>query len=54
MSILGIPSLNVPPLQPLNVPSITIGEGKGAVNVVQNYKNFNLFGVGTSTIENFE
>ncbi|KAF2900825.1 hypothetical protein ILUMI_05364 [Ignelater luminosus] len=50
----GIPTLNVPPLQPLNIPSITIGEGKGAVNVVQKYKNFNLYDVGKSIIEKIE
>ncbi|KAF2900822.1 hypothetical protein ILUMI_05361 [Ignelater luminosus] len=50
----GISTFKVPPLEPVNIPSITIGEGKGAVNVVQNYKSFDLYGVGTSQIGKFE
>lgn len=46
--------MNVPTLEPLKIPSITIGEGKGVVNVVQNFKNFDLYGVGASVIGNFE
>ncbi|KAF2900824.1 hypothetical protein ILUMI_05363 [Ignelater luminosus] len=49
----GISSLKVPTIQPLNVPSITIGEGKGAVNVVQKYKNYNLYDLSTGKIGNF-
>ncbi|KAF2900830.1 hypothetical protein ILUMI_05369 [Ignelater luminosus] len=49
----GIPSLNVPPLHPLRTPSLTIGEGNGAVNVKQHYTNFNVYNFGKGRIEKF-
>ncbi|KAF2900819.1 hypothetical protein ILUMI_05358 [Ignelater luminosus] len=51
----GIPEFNIPVLEPLEVTSITIGEGKSAVNVVQNYKNAKLYGLLVGgTIDNVE
>ncbi|KAF2887161.1 hypothetical protein ILUMI_19012 [Ignelater luminosus] len=40
----GFPNLNIAPLEPLYIPSLTIGEGKGAVHVVQNFRGINMYG----------
>ncbi|KAF2900828.1 hypothetical protein ILUMI_05367 [Ignelater luminosus] len=49
----GIPSLKVPSLHPFNVPSLTVGEGKGAVNLKQHYTNYDLYGFSKGNIEKF-
>ncbi|KAF2881434.1 hypothetical protein ILUMI_24720 [Ignelater luminosus] len=50
----GLPEFNFQPLQPLNIPSITVGEGKSAVNVVQNFNNINIYNIPSSTINKAE
>ncbi|CAG9791151.1 unnamed protein product [Diatraea saccharalis] len=46
---LGVPSLSVPPMEPLHVSTINIDSGAGPVVITQNYKNIKLHGL-TDTI----
>ncbi|XP_063987968.1 protein takeout-like [Diachasmimorpha longicaudata] len=41
----GLKSLKVLPIDPLSVDSVSIGEGGGAVNLKQKYKNIKLYGL---------
>lgn len=50
--ILGIPSLKVPPLEPLSIPRITIGEGKSST--VLTYTNYKLYGIRATKIKEIQ
>lgn len=41
----GIPEFKLESIQPITVPSMTIGEGNGAVQVVQKYENCKIFNI---------
>jgi len=47
----GLPDLKIGKLEPLVISSAQIGEGKGAVNVAQNYKNFKIYGISDSIVD---
>ncbi|KAF5286931.1 hypothetical protein FQR65_LT12390 [Abscondita terminalis] len=47
----GLPEFNFDSIKPVKVPSLTIGEGTGAVHVVQNYKNLEIHNLETAKIE---
>lgn len=42
---LGIHSLGLPRIDPVDIPEVHIGEGASAVNLVQNYYDIELYGV---------
>lgn len=42
--------IGLPPMEPLPIPALIIGEGKGPVNVQQNFKNVKLHGLTDSTV----
>lgn len=46
----GIPEFKLESIQPITVTNMTIGEGKGAVRVVQNYQNCQLFNIPSAKI----
>ncbi|KAK5638096.1 hypothetical protein RI129_012391 [Pyrocoelia pectoralis] len=49
----GLPEFNLEPIDPIKVPSLTIGEGAtGAVRVVQNYKNCQFFNIPKIKVQN--
>ncbi|KAJ2937935.1 hypothetical protein O0L34_g14208 [Tuta absoluta] len=50
----GIPSLSVPPLEPLQVSSINIESGAGPVVIAQNYKNIKLHGLTDSVLTTYK
>ncbi|KAJ8939847.1 hypothetical protein NQ318_011855, partial [Aromia moschata] len=50
--ITGIPSLQVPSIDPLESERIDIDSGKSAVQLVQKYKNVKIYGLATSKIKN--
>ncbi|KAK4878664.1 hypothetical protein RN001_011170 [Aquatica leii] len=52
--LLGLPEFNVPRIDPIDVESLVIGEGTGAVHLTQNYKNVKIYGLTTSVIESVE
>ncbi|CAG9819737.1 unnamed protein product [Phaedon cochleariae] len=48
----GIPSLNLPSIDPIGVSNIQIGaDGSSAVNIVQQYKNISIFGLSDVKVE---
>ncbi|KAI5638763.1 hypothetical protein NE865_08647 [Phthorimaea operculella] len=50
----GIPSLSVPPLEPLLVSSINIESGAGPVVITQNYRNIKLHGLTDSVLTTYK
>ncbi|CAH1159734.1 unnamed protein product [Phaedon cochleariae] len=46
----GIPSLNLPSIDPIEIPKMEIGAGTGAVNLVQRYQKARIFGLSDSKI----
>lgn len=48
--ISGIGSLGLPPIDPLVIPEIHIGEGQSAVSLVQNYFDAKLLGLSKANI----
>ncbi|KAB0792592.1 hypothetical protein PPYR_14551 [Photinus pyralis] len=46
----GLPEFKVEPIQPITVPSLTIGQGKGPVQVVQNYENFKIYNLPSAKV----
>lgn len=50
----GLPNFNLPPIDPLIIPSVTIVGETGAVNLVQKYKNFTTYGFGGVIVEKIE
>ncbi|KAB0792594.1 hypothetical protein PPYR_14553 [Photinus pyralis] len=46
----GMPEFKLESIQPITVPSLTIGEGKGAVQVVQQYENCKIFNIPSGKI----
>ncbi|CAG9767765.1 unnamed protein product [Ceutorhynchus assimilis] len=47
-----IPELGLASCDPLNIPGLYIGEGKGAVNVAQDFKNVKLHGISNAVVYN--
>ncbi|KAB0790985.1 hypothetical protein PPYR_14554 [Photinus pyralis] len=47
----GLPEFQFESIEPIRIESLTIGEGKGAVHVVQNYKNVEIHNVQTAKVE---
>lgn len=50
----GYRPLGIAPIDPLYIPSVTIGKGGGAVDVVQRYKDFVTRGFGDAKILSVE
>ncbi|KAG5870445.1 hypothetical protein JTB14_003334 [Gonioctena quinquepunctata] len=48
----GISSLYFPSLEPLQIPSLTLGAGSGAVNLVQHYQNIRTYGLSITKVKN--
>ncbi|KAK4878718.1 hypothetical protein RN001_011224 [Aquatica leii] len=48
----GLPGFNFDSIEPIKIPSLMIGEGKGAVHVVQNYKNMEVHNISKAVIKN--
>ncbi|KAF5284907.1 hypothetical protein FQA39_LY16862 [Lamprigera yunnana] len=46
----GLPEFGLDSIEPIRISSLRIGEGKGAVNVVQNYKNVEIHNLHTLKI----
>ncbi|XP_066255637.1 protein takeout-like [Euwallacea similis] len=44
------PELGLGSLEPLDIPALDIGEGRGAVNVAQHFKNVKLYGLTNAKI----
>lgn len=49
-----IKEVNLPNLEPLDVPSLVIGAGSGAVSFQQNYKNVKVAGLTKLSCENLK
>ena len=47
----GLPEFNFPGIEPVNIPSMTIGEGTGTVHVVQNFKNVKVYGISSMKVD---
>jgi hypothetical protein len=53
--LLGIPSLNVGPLEPMNVKEIKIDQGgHGPVTVKLQFNNLKIYGIPESSIASFK
>ncbi|XP_045503220.1 protein takeout-like [Colias croceus] len=50
----GIPTLSVPPLEPLAVSGMNIEAGAGPVTITQNYKNIRLHGLTDSVLTSYK
>ncbi|XP_053616904.1 protein takeout isoform X1 [Plodia interpunctella] len=50
----GIPSLGVPPMEPLHVAGINISSGAGPVVISQNYRNIKLHGLTDSLLTTYK
>ncbi|XP_031356968.1 circadian clock-controlled protein-like [Photinus pyralis] len=50
----GMPEFQLESIQPITVPSMSIGGGTGAVQVVQRYKNFQIFNVAKGRTESVD
>ncbi|KAF5284911.1 hypothetical protein FQA39_LY16866 [Lamprigera yunnana] len=50
----GLPDFKLDSIEPIKVPSLSIGEGTGAVHVVQNYKNVEIHNIHSIVIESVE
>ncbi|XP_059054778.1 protein takeout [Achroia grisella] len=50
----GIPSLSVPPMEPLKVSAINIDSGAGPVVITQNYKNIKLYGLTDTKLTTYK
>ncbi|KAF2900821.1 hypothetical protein ILUMI_05360 [Ignelater luminosus] len=47
----GLPAFGFPKIQPLDIPSITVGEGKGAVHVIQNFNDVKIYGIPLAVLD---
>lgn len=50
----GVPDIKYPQIEPLNVPSLIIGEGTGPVNVKQHFTDLNIHGLVGSKVISFK
>lgn len=48
--ILGIPEINLAPIDPLYVPELNIVQGNGPVNIKMHLKNIKFFGFSTAQV----
>ncbi|KAF5284910.1 hypothetical protein FQA39_LY16865 [Lamprigera yunnana] len=48
----GLPEFDVDSIDPIRIPSLTIGEGKGAVQVIQYYKNVEIHNIKSIIMNN--
>lgn len=48
---LGISSLSLPSIDPLEIASVEIGAGTSAVNLVQKYRDIKILGFSDCTVE---
>ncbi|KAF2900820.1 hypothetical protein ILUMI_05359 [Ignelater luminosus] len=54
-SVKGITEFKFPSVDPLYLPSLVVGEGTtGAVRVVQNFKDVNIYGISKAKIQNLK
>lgn len=49
-SLVGSTDLGLKRFDPLDIPELIIGEGKGPVNVVQHFKDVELYGLTGSKV----